>query len=89
MNLIDKARLTDEENERACSTYYPCRKGADAQLAKAIWAVVDWLPEWMKEHHPEDECGGECVCTRNHFVQGLLDALRKELKVAGLQRPKE
>lgn len=45
MNLIEKARLTPEECAKA-DTFYLGKAGiAAAQLAKALWAVADWLLE--------------------------------------------
>ncbi len=42
-SLVERARLTDEDVEKLpCSCIY---EQLDAQLSKALWAVVDWLRE--------------------------------------------
>lgn len=51
MNLLDNARLTDEEMNQAYFTSKGARSwqgeavrdAADAQLAKALWAAYDFL----------------------------------------------
>lgn len=92
--LVERAGLSLEEDEGPDLPFTATPQElfmavAKAQLAKALREVVKWIPMWMAEAHPEDECGGECVCTRNHFVEGLLNGLERELKAGGIDLSKE
>lgn len=90
MNNIDDLRLTKDETPyiqmEDDSSYQVHQSIAEAQLAKALFGFIHkWLPAWLAEHHPSDECGGECLCTRRDFVEGLINKLAEDLKQAGIE----
>ena len=86
MNLVEKAQLTEAEIGslaawRAVSShefYADQRLIAAAQLAKALWAVADWLEEYSENLD---------VFERNG-VDGAAGALRRLAKEAGMTEPK-
>lgn len=46
----------------------------------------DALEKWLHDNHPSDECGGECITTRNIFLSQAcqvidsMELLRMEVK---------
>lgn len=74
-DLIERASLTDEE------VYWSFETGgrdvADAAMAKALWAMVDWLGTFddCEPSTPEDEC--------------MVGRLRALLTEAGIPKPQE
>ena len=82
MNLVEKAKLTEAEIGslaawRAVSShefYADQRLIATAQVAKALWAVVDWL----KERSPAYRRGEQYT---------IVGALVAELTAWGIERP--
>ena len=63
---------------------------ADAATGKALWGVVDWLESISQHFEPFIE--GDWVdleSAAKHFKQALIKRLERELKQAGIERPKE
>ena len=70
-NLVAKARLTEDE------CYLESHAAvADAQLAKALWAVVDWMET---DDYNRDGWPPLVYMVRHHLMYDLISA--------GLERP--
>jgi hypothetical protein len=94
--LLESVRLTEEEIDEAddCGLLDclidqcpDCRKHLlDAQLAKTLWAVLEWLKGW------EYLSGGPGVLYGAGWEalrQAMLDTLLSQLEHAGIEKPKE
>ena len=84
---FESLRLTEAEIPEGVVYRSVYQQGAHAQLAKGLVGFRAWLPEWLKEGHPEAECDGECVTTRRAFVDALLLQLDVALEQANIERP--
>lgn len=77
---IEKLKLTDEEARKAWETWRPrlarnaARDVADAQLAKALWGLVDGR-DW-------ELCDASWTCQ-------TLEEIEKALEAAGIPRPEK
>jgi len=85
MNLIERARLTDEEMWAELEEWPPLRKAthlvAEAQLAKALWTLVDWLREEASR-----------LPRGTTYTLGMSKARRllgEQLTSEGIERPKD
>ena len=69
INLVERARLTEEEEDAVLDVVpHPGEPSgalldaiADAQLAKAMWAVVDWLATLPATYTPEQAGNRLCM----------------------------
>lgn len=81
---IEALKLTEEEIRALhprVPDYGTGGKAADAQLAKALWGLVDWLEEKVQSYPPE---------TGQYW--GFLNAkeeLEGDLEAAGIPRPEK
>jgi len=88
MGLIERARLTEEEMDGAGIWRYggsaplDGRDIADAQLAKALWAVVDEFIGVEKE--PND--GDSSSIWMNLGITFVAECVQRKLHDAGIER---
>ena len=93
--LLEQVRLTEAEIDAAddCGSLDclidrcpHCRKKLlDAQLAKTLWAVLEWLKGW------EYLSGGPGVLYGAGWEalrQAMLDTLLRQLEQGGIEKPK-
>ena len=85
MNLIERARLTGAEIKDLGFTYEDLsdyRYLTDAQLAKALWAVVDWLGAFEKPTF-----GGDFFLVIQATQDRIQRVIQEQLEAAGIERP--
>ena len=88
MNLVERARLTGAEIKDRGFTYEDLsdyRYLTDAQLAKALWAVADWLYERSKAFAPAP--GQASALAFQVGFQGAAYEVKEQLEAAGIERP--
>jgi len=83
-DLVSRARLTDDEGERACSACYPCSKTAEAQLSKALYEFEKWLEGWKYLGGGPGPLYGAGWEALREFL--LMD-LKKQIEASGMERP--